>query len=263
MINKKLKILIILGILFIGIQAVFYFPIFMSKGKKDVLKPKKFDPQMEVMLGNEVVAYGILRHYSNAGVMTFEYYDIEKGEILNNKNKPWFWANPDTNNKEKTSNFISLIDDNRDSVFKITGRRREDSCKFEKGVCLEDIEVDEVSIAGKANIPEKKNDIDYSKYEGGPNDETKKITQDGYIDGFYDATDLNRTIKQGYVEPDLQDFLKNLYFYGYLLGYDGGCEQVNLVSEDCKNIPKLLEELFWSSEQNEDIYTDPSIGTII
>jgi hypothetical protein len=258
--HRKIITLVFFGILGTAFLAVFYFIIFPPKNEVAVVEPKETE---WTMTQNGILVYGVLRHFSNAGAMTFDYYDIENGSVLNKEDKPWFWAQPNINNREKTDNFIGLIENNEDSVFKIMGRKMKDNCGFEEGFCFEDIEIDEISIVGKANLTENKSYIDYSKYEGETTEEEEKIIQDGRIDGFYDAVYSDRKFKQGYIEPDTQEYLIDLYHYGYLLGFYSGCKQEQKENANCETVLELLKNMYDNAEPGNDIYVDPALVEIV
>ena len=255
--SKKFKIGSIAGIIIIALSIGFYFIIFPPKNEVAVTEPKETE---WTMIQNGILVYGVLRHFSNAGAMTFDYYDIESNGVLNKEDEPWFWT---AVKKEKMDSFIRLIDENRDSVFKIIGRKREKDCGFEEGFCFEDIEIDEISIVGKANLPEKKSYIDYSKYEGETTDEEERIMQDGRIDGFYDAVYSDRNFKQGYIEPDMQEYLIDLYHYGYLLGFYSGCKQEQKENANCETVLELLKNMYDNAKPGNDIYIDPTSVAMI
>ena len=88
--------------------------------------------------------YAKLKHFTSSGGMKFYYYDIDKGEIMNNSNgNAWFWGGVFTD-EESIDNFANYIKENEDSVFKITGTHDSDDCDYLEGFCFENINIEKI-----------------------------------------------------------------------------------------------------------------------
>ncbi len=92
-----------------------------------------------------VERYGVLRKSSTSGDMRFDYYDIQQEKVLDNfEGHPWFFASKDMS---MTDEYFKYLQENKDAVFKITGKKEEDDCDYYgDGRCLENITVDEIEI---------------------------------------------------------------------------------------------------------------------
>jgi hypothetical protein len=98
---------------------------------------------------NSVERYGVVRGYSSSGDARFNYYDIERKEVLDSQGGyRWFWALPENMMEEKSiDEYYNYIRDNSDAVFKIKGSKWEDDCDYySDGSCLEQILVEEIKV---------------------------------------------------------------------------------------------------------------------
>jgi hypothetical protein len=98
---------------------------------------------------NSVERYGVVRGYSSSGDARFNYYDIERKEVLDSQGGyQWFWALPENMMEEKSiDDYYNYIRDNSDAVFKIKGSKWEDDCGYyADGSCLEQILVEKIEV---------------------------------------------------------------------------------------------------------------------
>lgn len=94
-----------------------------------------------------VERYGVILRSSTSGDMRFNYFDIEKGETVDNyQGYPWFFATiEDINDKKKVDDYYNYVENNEKAVFKITGIKEKDDCDYYgNGTCLESIMVKEI-----------------------------------------------------------------------------------------------------------------------
>ena len=104
---------------------------------------------------NFVERYGVIQTSSTSGELRLSYYDMERGETLDSwQVHPWFFATPE--NIEDSESVIGLYDyvqSNKDSVFKIVGKKDADDCGYYgNGVCLESIIVDQIEAVREVDI---------------------------------------------------------------------------------------------------------------
>lgn len=93
---------------------------------------------------DDVEIYATLKQFSSSGGMKFDYYDMDKKEIANNaEGNSWFWGGV-YDDKELMDNFVKYVEENRTSVFKITGVRGDDDCGYLDGYCFEDIKIKQI-----------------------------------------------------------------------------------------------------------------------
>ena len=97
-----------------------------------------------LILFPRVERYGVVESVSAAGDIRFKYYDMEKGQILENrKDYPWFFARV---TEDKADDYVKYISEHEDYVFKIVGNREKDDCGyFGSGVCLENVKVSDIT----------------------------------------------------------------------------------------------------------------------
>jgi len=99
-------------------------------------------------MNRSVERYGVLRRFSTSGEARFNYYDIKEGKVLESwEGHPWFFA---LVSEDKTDSYVRYIQENKDSVFKITGKREKEDCDYYgNGICLEDISIKRIEVVAK------------------------------------------------------------------------------------------------------------------
>lgn len=139
---KKIISISILILLFTGCS-------FEFEKKVEIKKDNNQSEQKQASAIDEeadIITYGMLSQFSTSGAMKFNYYDIENNKIINNNKRSWFWAGPDINDKIKLDSFVKYVESNKDSVFKITGKKESDDCGYIEGICFEDIAVTNIEV---------------------------------------------------------------------------------------------------------------------
>lgn len=96
--------------------------------------------------------YGYVDKISTSGEARFRWYDTKTNKIKNPDDQyAWFWVMP-VNVPEDTAltdKWIKFINDNIDSVFKITGTRGKDDCDYYgPNHCVENIDVKTIEVVG-------------------------------------------------------------------------------------------------------------------
>jgi len=72
--------------------------------------------------GQKVVYYGKLRRFSTSGILSFDYYNINKKELTYKNPYVWFWAYlPYYEDYGKVKPMLEFIADHSNVIFKITG----------------------------------------------------------------------------------------------------------------------------------------------
>lgn len=98
----------------------------------------------------KVVYYAKLKQISTSGDARFFWYDTESKEIVDPDNQySWFFAMPVgvPDDLTTTTNWVSYLEDNSDSVFKITGTKSKADCDYyDKDHCIEDIDISSIEI---------------------------------------------------------------------------------------------------------------------
>lgn len=99
---------------------------------------------------SQVVYYAKLEKISTSGEARFRWYDTESKKIIDPDNQySWFWATsknvPD--DLTATNNWVKYLQNNSDSVFKITGTKGKSDCDYwGKDHCVEDINVKSIEV---------------------------------------------------------------------------------------------------------------------
>lgn len=100
----------------------------------------------------QVERYGVVRQVSTSGDVRFDYYDLEKGIILDSfQQYPWFFATvDDINDNKKVDDYVNYVQSHPNYIFKITGEKDIDDCDYYgNGICLENIIVDKIVAVDK------------------------------------------------------------------------------------------------------------------
>ena len=102
---------------------------------------------------NPVVNYAKVKRISTSGDARFYWYDTDTKLIKNPDDQyAWFFALPPfvPYNEITTNNWVKFINDNIDSVFKISGTKGKDDCDYwDPDHCVENIDIKMIEVVGK------------------------------------------------------------------------------------------------------------------
>ncbi|MFA6463108.1 MAG: hypothetical protein WCT51_03590, partial [Candidatus Shapirobacteria bacterium] len=105
-----------------------------------------------------VTYYGYVNKISTSGEARFYWYDTKIKKIKDADNQyAWFWAMPIDvpSDSVLTEKWVKFINENIDSVFKITGTRGKNDCSYwGSDHCVEDINVKSIEVVGKNKLIE-------------------------------------------------------------------------------------------------------------
>lgn len=100
----------------------------------------------------KTIYFGYLKHSSTSGDTQFYWYDTKAKSIKNSNDQyAWFFALPQLvpDDEITTNNWVKFIEENKDSVFKITGTRLNDDCDYYGPEhCIENIDVKTIQVVG-------------------------------------------------------------------------------------------------------------------
>lgn len=162
-------------------------------------------------MNRPVERYGVLSRSSTSGDMRFSYYDTEKKKVLDSwHGYPWFFATiKDLKNEKAVGNYYEYVQDNQNSVFRITGKKERDDCEYyNTGVCLENIVISDIEV-----VFEKTTDIEKSIVEckSGERYSGKTLVEKGInwrLIGtriFYEGEELQRLC-----DPELKEYTSEM-----------------------------------------------------
>ena len=97
--------------------------------------------------GSAVTYFAKIKRWSTSGDIRFYWYDTELKQIKDIDNQyAWFFGSP-TYVFDSPGNWVSFFENNKNSVFKITGTKGKDDCDY-YGLdhCIENINIDSIEI---------------------------------------------------------------------------------------------------------------------
>lgn len=99
---------------------------------------------------NQVTYLAKVKKISTSGDAQFWWYDNTSKTIVDPNNQyAWFFALPSDvpKDSEATDKWVKFIQDNQDSVFKITGTRGNDDCEYwGQDHCIENINIKSIEL---------------------------------------------------------------------------------------------------------------------
>lgn len=103
-----------------------------------------------------VVYYGHVSKISTSGEARFQWVNENSQKIINPDDQyAWFWAMPVNvpDDSVVTDKWVKFINDNIDSVFKITGTRGKDDCGYwGPDHCVENVDINTIEVVGKNKL---------------------------------------------------------------------------------------------------------------
>ncbi|KKT42647.1 MAG: hypothetical protein UW64_C0016G0009 [Microgenomates group bacterium GW2011_GWC1_44_37] len=103
--------------------------------------------------GSLVTYYGVVSRISTSGEARFNWYDTNTKRVIDPDNQyAWFWAMPIKvpDDTTLTDKWVKFIQDNKDSVFKITGTKGEDDCDYwgdwTQNKCMQNIDIKTIEV---------------------------------------------------------------------------------------------------------------------